>query len=62
MSSIFDSAQYPTPMDWDKIYEEKKVSWDKIQLNQTGGTFNFLDFQGIELSYWLKEFNNEFLI
>lgn len=58
MASIFDFAQYPTPSNWDEIYEEKKISWDKIQLKQKNQTFSLFDFQGIELSYWIKEFNN----
>lgn len=58
MPSIFDFAQYPTPKDWDNIYGDKKESWDKIRLKQTKKTFNFLDFEEIELSYWTNEFNN----
>lgn len=58
MLNIFDYAQYPKPEDWDNICENKKESLDKIQLDETKKTFSFFDLQGIELSYWIKEFNN----
>lgn len=58
MMSIFDYAQYPKPEDWDRIYESKRKSLDKIQLIDTNTTFSLFNFQEIELSYWIKEFNN----
>ncbi|AGK54500.1 Cthe_2314 family HEPN domain-containing protein [Bacillus sp. 1NLA3E] len=56
--NIFDYAQYPTPEDWDILSKKKKESLDKINLTNDKRTHNGLDFLGIELSYWLKEFNN----
>lgn len=56
--NIFDFAQYPKPEDWDNICEQKKEALDKIQLAEPNKTFSFFDFGGIELSYWVKEFNN----
>jgi hypothetical protein len=60
--NIHDYAKYPTPEEWDGIYQKKKSSLDKLNLANEKRKFNILDFDegyyGIQLSYGLSEFNN----
>lgn len=63
MPNLFDYADYPTPEEYDEIYNKKKDKLNKIQLKSDKKTYNLLDglsdgFQKMELDYWITEFNN----
>lgn len=58
MKDIYGFAKYPTFENWDNICDKKKESIKKIHLKEERKTFSMLDFQGIEMRYWIKEFNN----
>jgi hypothetical protein len=59
---IYDYAKYPSKEDWLKICSEKVETLNKLGLENSKKRFNILNFDegyyGINLKYWLQEFNN----
>lgn len=59
---IYDYAKYPSKDDWLKICGDKVETFNKLGIQNSKTKFNLLDidegYYGVNLSYWLKEFNN----
>lgn len=62
MSQIFDYAQYPTPEDFDKIYDRKEQSFNDMKLEVSRIKYNISsireDGKIADYNYWLVEYNN----
>lgn len=55
---IYDYAKYPSKEDWLELCEDKVETLNRIRLESTKKKFSIFDVDGMNLNYWIKEFNN----